>query len=262
MSNPDSLKNTSKVKTEQRREKKLIQSLSRNLKNFFQKQKFRQAVVGLSGGLDSAVVAALASQALGAQNITGLILPVQKISSPESSSLAQKLAHQIKIPTRKFELSALLKTCQKIPWPQTPLARQNLIARLRMLVLFNFANTQNALVLGTSNRSEIVLGYGTKFGDFAADVEVLGNLWKTQVRAIAPALKIPPALITRPPTAELAPNQTDAHELTADYQQIDPLLRKITQGKFQLTKKSTPLEHLIFNRVQKNQHKTQSIPIL
>lgn len=238
----------------------LIPNLCARLKNFFAVRNYQKAVVGLSGGLDSAVVAALASEALGPPNVTGLILPVAKITSAESQQLAQQLAQQLKIRTAKFELSPVLEACQKFPWPQNSLAQQNLAARLRMLVLFNFANAQNALVLGTSNRSELLLGYGTKFGDLAADVEVLGHFWKTQVREIAKDLKIPRGILTRVPTAELAPGQTDATELAADYAQIDPILQKISQGQFQPRKNSLAQKLLV--RVQKNRHKTELIPML
>lgn len=237
------------------------QKLIAALQKFFVDQKFSRAVVGLSGGVDSSIVLALAANALGAENVYGLILPQKKVSSTKSKTLARKVARQFGVRTFEFEISAVLQKL-KFSWSKDKLAQMNLAPRLRMLALFHFANSRDALVLGTSNRSEILLGYGTKFGDFAADVEVLGSFWKTEVYTLARALHIPAEIINRPPTAELSPNQTDAVELGASYEKLDAILQKLVKNNFRLTTNSTRFEQKIAARVRTNRHKTAPPPIL
>jgi len=231
------------------------------LQKFCQERGFKKVVVGLSGGVDSATTLAIAVRALGAKNVFGLILPVKNVSSNESKTLAEKVAAKFGIRTFEFEIDAIIKKFTP-PWLQNSLARINLAPRIRMTVIYNFANSQNALVLGTSNRSEILLGYGTKFGDFAADVEVLGNLFKTEVFELSRELEIPAEIISRPPTAELFKNQTDESELGANYAILDEILIRLEKNNFELFEKSTQLEKKIFNRVQSNQHKIKLTPIL
>jgi len=215
----------------------------------------------LSGGVDSALTLAIAVKALGAENVFGLILPQKEISSEDSKKLASKVARQFGVKTFEFEISEVLEQL-KFPWSENQLAKINLAPRLRMLALYHFANSQNALVLGTSNKSEILLGYGTKFGDFAADVEVLGNLWKTEVFEMAKEFGIPDEIIARPPTAELLSGQTDETELGASYEILDEILQKLEKNDFKLPAKSTDFEKTILARVIQNRHKTELPPVL
>lgn len=235
--------------------------LADKLKQFCAERGFQRAVVGLSGGIDSSVTLALAVQALGAENVFGLILPRQKVSSDESKMLADKVAKQFGVQIHEFEIGELIEKFTP-PWDQNRLAEINLAPRLRMTALYNFANSQNALVLGTSNRSEILLGYGTKFGDFAADVEVLGNFFKTEIFELARELEIPAEIIDRPPTAELHADQTDEAELGANYKVLDEILQKLEKNNFELPPDSTEFEKNIFKRVLENKHKTECTPVL
>ncbi|MFH0834593.1 MAG: NAD(+) synthase [Patescibacteria group bacterium] len=231
------------------------------LQRFFADRKFQKAVVGLSGGVDSALTLALAVRALGAENVFGLILPRKNISSDESKILAEKVAQKFGVQTFEFEIGALIEKFSP-PWKQNSLAEINLAPRIRMLTIYNFANAQNALVLGTSNKSEILLGYGTKFGDFAADVEVLGNLFKTEVFELAKELEVPSEIINRAPTAELHAGQTDESELGANYQILDEILIRLEKNNFALAKNATELEKKILQRVLENKHKTELTPLL
>jgi len=242
--------------------------LADKLRQFCAERKFEKAVVGLSGGVDSAVVLAVAATALGAKNVSALILPQNSVSSAESKMLAEKVAAQFGVQTFEFEIGGIVDKFTP-PWStslptgrQVRLAKMNLAPRIRMTALFHFANSQNALVLGTSNRSEILLGYGTKFGDFAADVEVLGNFFKTEVFALARELGVPPAIISRAPTAELFENQNDESELGANYSVLDEILIRLEKNNFALPENPTELEKNILERVRTNRHKIELTPNL
>ncbi|MCF7836864.1 NAD(+) synthase [Candidatus Gracilibacteria bacterium] len=233
-----------------------------HLKKFFNQRGFSKSVVGLSGGVDSAVTLAIATKALGSENVFALILPEAGVSSPLSAQLAEQVAAKFGITTYTRDLTDSLRTFIGLPWRFSAEANQNIRPRLRMTLLYHFALTKKALVLGTSNKSEMLLGYGTKFGDFAADVEVLGNIWKTDVYKFAKELKIPSEIIDRPPTAELTPGQTDAKELGAGYAQLDIILKKLEKNNFELSKDLTDFEQEILTRVLANKHKTELVPVL
>lgn len=236
--------------------------LTSRLKKFFNQRNFTRAVVGLSGGVDSSVTLAIAVEALGNKNVYGLIMPETEVSSPKSEELAGELAKKFAVQTFTFELTKTLQSFIGLPWGLTTEANQNLRPRLRMALLYHFALGKKALVLGTSNKSELLLGYGTKFGDFASDVEVLGNLWKTEVYALARELKIPQAIIKREPSAELVPGQTDAEDLGASYTKLDLVLRELEENNFELKQDAGEFEKSILERVRRNRHKVGGVPVL
>ena len=181
-------------------------------------------VVGLSGGLDSAVSAALAASAVGPKQVRALAIPGPS-SSPESLAHARLVAEAFSLPLEVVDLSqAADALAASLGAREDRLRFGNLMARLRMVVLFDRARALPSLVLGTSNKSEILLGYSTLFGDSASSVNPLGDLWKTQIYALAQYLGIPTPLLIKPPTADLWPGQTDAGELGFDYLDADPVL--------------------------------------
>ena len=181
-------------------------------------------LVGLSGGVDSAVAAALAAAAVGPDRVHALALP-GPTSSPESLRDARAVAERFGLRLEVLDLARPGDVLAETLGARDDRMRfGNLMARLRMVALFDRARPVPALVLGTSNKSEILLGYSTLFGDAAASVQPLGDVWKTHVFALARHLGVPDAVVEKPPTADLWPGQTDAGELGFDYPTVDPVL--------------------------------------
>jgi NAD+ synthase len=184
---------------------------------------FEQAVLGLSGGIDSAVSAALAARAYGPANVLALLLPY-RTSLPSSRAHAELLAEELGIRTELCDLSASADALFAGVPEQDRLRRGNILARLRMIVLYDRSARERALVVGTSNKSEILLGYSTQYGDAACAINPLGDLYKTQVFELAEHLGIPDAIRTKAPSADLWEGQTDEGEMGFRYAELDRLL--------------------------------------
>ncbi len=186
----------------------------------------RGAVFGLSGGLDSSVLALLAKEALGYNNILGVIMPCE--SQPEDADLALMLAKSCLVPVQQVDLTpayqALLDAMPFERGSMNALAMANIKPRLRMTTLYFFAQNCHFLVCGASNRDELELGYFTKHGDSGVDLLPMGDLLKGEVRLLAGHLGVPAPIISRPPSAGLWPGQTDEGELGATYDEIDRYL--------------------------------------
>lgn len=185
------------------------------------------AVLGLSGGLDSAVVAVLAKEALGDKALS-LILPCE--SREEDIRDAELLSKAFGLRTEKIDLTRIYHSLLELLPEAGLIARANLKPRLRMVVLYYFANRLNYLVLGSGNRSELAVGYFTKYGDGACDLLPLGGLYKSQVRSLAQELSIPEQIISKPPSAGLWPGQTDEGELGIGYEALDQILAQLDEG--------------------------------
>jgi len=184
-------------------------------------------VLGLSGGLDSAVCAALIRKAT--DNCLGLILPID--SDVKDLDDAANIADLLKLKTQYIDLTAVYSSLVKILPGGDRVALGNIKARLRMVVLYYHANSQNYLVCGTGNKTEISLGYFTKYGDGACDVLPIGDLYKGQVRELAGELKIPENIMNKTPSAGLWSGQTDEEEIGFTYEEMDNALRQIEGGK-------------------------------
>ncbi len=176
------------------------------------------AIVGLSGGVDSAVVAALCKQALGDQ-VLGVLMPCH--SNPQDRQDALGVAKVLGIETVEVVLDGVYDALLQVLPPGNDLARANLKPRLRMLTLYYIANSRRGLVVGTGNKTELTVGYFTKYGDGGVDILPLGDLSKGQVRQLAVHLGIPRPIIEKPPSAGLWPGQTDEGELGLTYDQLD-----------------------------------------
>ncbi|NUB89817.1 NAD+ synthase [Haloterrigena sp. SYSU A121-1] len=197
-------------------------------------------VVAMSGGIDSTATAELAVEALGSDRVLGLGLPCHK-SERAGVSEARTIAEGLGIEFREIQLRPVLEAFEEAaaielepgddgddacPDERTH-AIGNVTARLRMCCAYYAANRQRRLVLGTANRSELLLGYFTKHGDGAADAYPLGDLYKTEVRALAKRIGVPRRIVSKEPSAGFWAGQTDADELGATYDVIDPLLRRL-----------------------------------
>lgn len=187
-------------------------------------------VLGLSGGIDSAVSAALAVRALGGDKVLGVMMPY---SSSSGASLADALAvaEATGMETTELDISAQVDAYfERVP-DASRLRRGNKMARERMTVLYDLSADRGALVLGTSNKTELLLGYGTLHGDMASAINPIGDLYKTQVWALAAHLQIPAELIDKPPTADLWEGQTDEQELGFGYREVDALLYRMVDER-------------------------------
>ena len=184
---------------------------------------FTKAVLGLSGGVDSAVSAYVAARALGPENVLAIMMPY-RMSSPESLADAQLVATGLGIRTETVDITPMVDPYLEKYAVNDTVRKGTVMARMRMSVLYDHSVRDNALVVGTSNKTETLLGYGTLFGDMACALNPLGDLYKTQVWDLACALEVPEKVILKKPTADLWQGQTDEAELGFEYKNVDKLL--------------------------------------
>jgi NAD+ synthase len=184
---------------------------------------FRKAVVGLSGGVDSAVTSFLAAQALGPENVRGVVMPY-RTSNPQSAADAALVADAAKILTETVDISPMVDAYLSRNQTLDRVRSGNVMARQRMIVLYDISAREQALVIGTSNKTETLLGYGTLFGDMACAINPLGDLYKSQVWQLASALGVPAQVVEKKPSADLWEGQTDEGEFGFTYARVDQLL--------------------------------------
>jgi NAD+ synthase len=184
---------------------------------------FTKGILGLSGGIDSAVCAALAVRALGPENVLGVMMPY-RTSSPESKADAEIVARSLGMRTELVDISPMVDPYLALGSGNDRVRGGNVMARERMIVLYDISQREKALVLGTSNKTELMLGYGTLFGDMASALNPLGDLYKTQIWQLAKHLGLPDKVIAKKPSADLWAGQTDEGEMGFTYQDVDRLL--------------------------------------
>lgn len=184
---------------------------------------FTKGVVGVSGGVDSAVSAALAAEALGKENVTGVLMPY-RTSSPASAKDGAALLGRLGVKSETVDITPIVDGFLAMDDGMDRVRKGNLMARARMMVLYDISARDRAIVVGTSNKTEILLGYGTLHGDTACGINPIGDLYKTQIWDLAAELKVPEEILRKKPSADLWEGQTDEEELGFSYKQVDLLL--------------------------------------
>lgn len=226
---------------------------------------FDRVVVGLSGGVDSAVSAALAARALGPDSVIPVLMPY-RTSSPASEGDARAVCAALGLTPRVVDISPQVDAYFE-RFPDADRGRRgNKMARERMSILYDVSFAEHALVIGTSNKTELLLGYGTLFGDMASALNPLGDLYKTQVFALARHLDIPGAVIEKPPSADLWEGQSDEQELGMRYAVVDLLLfhmvdERRTAAELRAMGFEDELMEQVTRRVRRNQYKRR-LPLI
>lgn len=226
---------------------------------------YSRAVIGLSGGIDSALSFALAVEALGAENVLAVRMPY-KSSSSDSLEHAQMLTDQFKVRSKTIEITDMVEPLFARDSQISKERKGNMMARSRMIVLYDQSEVFKGLIIGTSNKTEILLGYTTMWGDMASALNPIGDLYKTQVRQLSRALGIPPAIVDKAPSADLWVGQTDEAELGFTYEEVDKLLYLLIDQRF------SPQEcveegydekfvNSVMTRIRRNQFKRMMPPI-
>jgi NAD+ synthase len=200
------------------------------LKSEVERTGLHRVVLGLSGGIDSTLAAYLAVRALGPSGVVGVLMPY-RTSSASSVGDAEAVVGALGIVAERFEISELVDVFAAKAGNIGPRRLGNVMARVRMLVLYDRSVEHDALVLGTSNKTELLLGYGTIHGDLASALNPLGDLYKTQVRELSQALSIPKAILSKPPSADLWPDQTDEADLGVTYDEVDRILALMVDAR-------------------------------
>jgi NAD+ synthase len=226
---------------------------------------FERAVLGISGGVDSAVVAFLAARALGPHNVLGVFMPY-RTSSPASLEDARDVVAKTGIRSELVEITPMVDAYHPPGEAPGKVRAGNIMARQRMIVLYDRSEAFKGLVIGTSNKTEILLGYSTLWGDMASALNPIGDLYKTQVRQLSRALGIPSAIIDKAPSADLWTGQTDEGELGFTYDEVDRLLYLLVDQRYSAMECieegfDEKFVSSVLNRIRRNQFK-RMMPII
>lgn len=226
---------------------------------------FSRGVVGLSGGIDSALSYALAVEALGRENVLAVRMPY-KSSSSNSLEHAQLLIDQFKSPSVTIEITDMVEPLFARDPDISKMRKGNIMARERMIVLYDQSEAFKGLVIGTSNKTEILLGYSTLWGDMASALNPIGDLYKTQLRQLSRAMNIPAPILDKAPSADLWSGQTDESELGFTYEQADQLLYLLVDHRYSAKECieegfDEAFVIAVMNRVRRNQFKRMMPPI-
>lgn len=233
--------------------------LTRFVQHEIHSNSFERAVIGVSGGIDSALSAALAARALGPENVLAVRMPYRS-SNENSLTDADALIQHLGIQHVTIEITPMVEPLfERFP-DMGNMRRGNIMARQRMIILYDQSAAFHALVLGTSNKTETLLGYSTIYGDSAAAAQPIGDLYKCQVRQLAAALAVPESIINKPPSADLWVGQTDEEELGYSYDTADQVLYLLIDERYSIEAiveagfERDFVEH-IYERVRRNHYK-------
>src|SRR5437868_9731627 len=235
------------------------------IRNEVRKVGFERVVLNLSGGVDSSLVAVLAAEALGPENVMALILPY-KASDPKSRTDALQVVEQLRIHHLEIEITPQIDAYFSRFPDADPVRRGNKMARERMAIAYDQSWAWRGLVLGTSNKTELLLGYGTIYGDMASAINPIGDLYKTQVWQLADAVGVPTAIVQKAPSADLWTGQSDETELGYQYRMIDQLLYYLVDQRYSIDEAERlgfqrSFVEQIVRRVRDNQYKRR-LPVI
>jgi NAD+ synthase len=201
------------------------------IKDEIEKAGMTRAVIGLSGGVDSALSAFLSAEALGAENVLAVRMPYR--TSAEDSLLdADKVIETLGLPSITIPITEMADPLINRFPDMSQVRKGNIMARLRMTILYDQSAAWNGLVMGTSNKTEILLGYSTVYGDSGVAMQPIGDLYKTQVRQLSEALNVPDSILAKPPSADLWEGQTDEGELGFTYAEVDQVLYLLVDERY------------------------------
>jgi NAD+ synthase len=230
---------------------------------------FERLVVGVSGGVDSATVAHLAVRALGPDNVLAVRMPFRS-SAAESETDALRVVEALGCDSQRVDITPMAEPMLTLigdgEEADVRVRRGNVLARLRMIVLYDRSAAFDALVCGTSNKTEALLGYGTLHGDMAAAIQPIGDLYKSQLRAVATELGVAPEIVAKPPSADLWPGQTDEGELGASYDVLDRILYALVDRRWTVERcvgagLDEALVRWTAERVARHEFKRQTPPV-
>jgi NAD+ synthase len=225
----------------------------------------KKAVLGLSGGIDSALVCHLAAEALGPENVSAICMPY-KTSNPESEAHARLVAEASGVQYCVIPITSMVDAYFDQFPDANAMRRGNKMARERMTILFDHSALNGALVLGTSNKTELLLGYGTLYGDMASALNPIGDLYKSQVWQLSAEVGVPQPVIDKQPSADLWAGQTDEEELGFTYREVDELLyrmvdQRATADELVATGFAREFVDTVYAKVQ-NSHFKRRLPVI
>ena len=239
---------------------KIVYQITKFISEQVKSRKKNGVVIGLSGGLDSSVCLVLACKALGNNRIFGLIMPERGQTPQKDINNAYDLAHKLRIKHKEIHFERAKKILLS-NLPNDKLSGGNLSARLRMAFLYHYAGKSNLLVLGTSDKSELMIGYFTKFGDGGADILPLGGLYKSQVKILGKKLGLSEHIINQPSSPRFWKGHVAEKELGLAYHEIDTILQYYLENNMASCNLSKKKKKLVTDMVRKSQHKRELIPV-
>jgi NAD+ synthase len=245
--------------------KKISNKIEKFISAYISKSSAKGLVIGLSGGLDSSVVLKLSVNALGRSNVLGLVMP-SDITPREDTTHGIDLAKELRIRYYIIDIHPIVQKFEEV-LPENKEARGNLMARIRMSILYYYAGVNRYLVAGTSDKSEVQIGYFSKFGDGAADIMPIAVLYKTQVRALARYLGVPAVIVQKKSSPRLWENHLAEEEIGMDYEMIDPILHLLVDKKISprdvIRNLGVSTKHVnkVKGMIEKNLHKRRSAAI-
>ncbi len=236
---------------------RVVEEICKFIKEYVDKSNANGVIIGLSGGIDSSTVAFLCKRALGEKKVLGLIMPEKGVTREEDVEDALSIADILGIEFKIIEINEILDALKRKLGEGNKIAEANLKPRIRMTINYYFANNMNRLVAGTGNKSELMIGYFTKYGDGGVDFLPIGDLYKTEVFKLAEYIGVPERIIKKKPTAGLWVNQTDEDEIGMSYEELDEILKAIEKGQRRGDDKFKRVEILVKN----SKHKREMPPI-